>query len=297
MISKLTQELKDKNTAPVEAAPEVEKVKALVAARDINMGDIFVLEALEIREFASDELTEGVEYYKTEAMIVGKKAGKNIAKGAFITAAEIQENDPTAIDIPNDMRAITIPVEKFRGLASHIKAGSRVDILKVSNPPEFIAQNIKIISFETNAPQVARRSVRDTGASEVNLATAKSASAITFLVSVDLVSNLLDAMFEGQLQLITRNNFDEKIVVTESELPEPPSSDQIASLPPPEPVEDLPEPQMPAPEAQTIELIKASSVTTMEIQPEEYQISQDQGDDSLSDEKLIELLDMVNQGE
>ncbi len=295
MINKLTKELKSKGNDIPLAEPKEEKLKALVAAMDINVGDIFVLEALEVKEFSPDELSKDVEYYKTKAMIVGKKAGKNITKGGFITAAEIRENDPTAINIPDDMRAITIPVEKFRGLASHIKAGSRVDILKVSNPPEFIAQNIKIISFETNTPQVTRRSVRDTGASQADLVTAKTASAITFLVSIDIVSTLIDAMLEGQLQVITRNNNDEKIVVTEAELPAPPSSNEIASLP--EPEEDLPEPQMPAPEPQTIEIIKASNVTTMEVRPQEYQLNQKDGNDPLSDEKLRELLDMVNQGE
>ncbi len=293
---KLNEQINQQNDSLAELkknpkAAEEEKINAVIAAKDINVGDIFVLELLEVKKFEEDELP--ANYFKNEAMIVGKKAGRNVVKGGFITPTEIQATDINTINIPNDARAITIPVEKFKGLASHIKVGSRVDVLKVSNPPEFIAQNIKVVSFEAIESPT---SGRDPKKAEVGYMTAKKASAITFLVPVDLVSSLIDAMFEGQLQIITRNNNDEKILVTETELPPPPA--EVASVPeappiPPSEREKLPEPDMPRPDPQKIEFIKASNRTTLEIEPESIQISSEENDD-LSDEKLRELLDMVN---
>lgn len=281
------------NPNAVPQKKEEEKIRAVVAAKDIKVGDMFVLEALELKKFDEKELPPN--YFSNEALVVGKKAGKNIARGGFITSAEIQTMEINMIDIPNDTRAITIPVEKFRGLASHLKVGSRIDLLKVSNPPEFIAQNIKIISFEGNNNQITRR---EPGKTDIKYLTAKTASAITFLIPVDLVSNVIDAMFEGQLQVITRNNNDDKIIAEESELPPPPEAGEMTSMPdvaamPPRESKDLPEPQMPEPEPKKIEIIKASNVTTLELESDQAQIS-NQEDESLSDEKLKELLDMVN---
>ena len=226
-------------------------------------------------------------------MLVGKKAGRNIAKGGFITITDIQTVDSSSIDIPNDTRAITIPVDKFKGIASHIQAGSRVDILKVANPPEFIAQNIKIVSFEAKVADVTRTSIVQK-VDSVNLR-ATQASAITFLVPIDLVSKLIDAMFEGDLQIITRNNGDDKIFMTEMDLPPPPETNNpvMPTITQPEIVE-TPEPTMPDPDPKKIEFIKASSVSTIEFDPDELQVSSSSEENSLSDKKLKELLNMVN---
>jgi len=282
--------LSDLKKNPFQAPQKEDGVKAVIAAKDIKVGDVFALEDIETKKFPEDEIPK--EIFKNEAMVVGKKAGKNIAKGGFITQAEIQAADANTIDIPNDTRAITIPVERFRGLASHIKVGSRVDIIKVTDPPEFIAQNIKVVSFEAAAEPVTTR--RNANQPATNYMSAKRASAITFLVPLDLVSTLIDAAFDNQLQVITRNSTDEKIIVTETELPPPPSG-EIASIPDipdiPEKDKDLPQPAMPKPEPKKIEFIKASSINTVEVKSDDYQA--EEPDESLSDENIRELLDMV----
>lgn len=286
-INKLNKKLQEQSKNSFTAVKNNNKIKVVIAAKDIKVGDVFVLESLKIEEYSKEELPK--DYFKIKAMIVGKKAGRNIALGGFITSEEIQTIDNTTIDIPNDTRAITIPVEKFKGLASYIKIGSRVDILKVTTPPEFIAQNIKVVSFESIINLNLR--TKSQTPDPFNL-TSKQASAITFLVPIDLVSVLIDAMFEGQLQVITRNNGDEKILVTEAELPPPPT--EISTLPNTPMEVNLPAPKMPEPDPQKIEFIKASSISSIEFDAEQLQGLNEPDDDSLSDEKLKELLDMVN---
>ncbi len=294
VINELNQKLKQQNNSLAELKKnpfnkderKEEGIKAVIAASDIKVGDTIELGMIEVKNFAKDELPPN--YFKTDAMVAGKEAGKNISKGAFLTSADIRVIDVNSIDIPNDSRAVTIPVNKFKGLASHIKVGSRVDILKVSTPPEFIAQNIKIISFESGNSQPARRNPNDADTGKM---TAKMASAITFLIPIDIVSNVIDAMIRGNLQIITRNNTDDRLLLSES-------PETIAPLPEPPPIPpseqaNLPGPAMPEPDPQQVEIIKASSVTTMEIKPEPIQLSNEKNDD-LSDEKLRELLDMVN---
>ena len=281
------QQLQQQKQNPfVEEKKEV-KYKAVVAAKDVKVGDTFVLESLKIQEFEKDELPD--EFFKTKAKVVGKIAGKNIVTGGFVTENEIQEADSATIDIPNDTRAITIPVEKFKGLASYIKVGSRVDVLKVANPPEFIAQNIKVVSFEAIVnPNVQVKNV------DPSILTSKEASAITFLIPIDLVAKVIDAMFEGQLQVITRNNGDEKILMTEADLPPPPGEDLEISTLPDDVEEELPTPTMPEPDPKKIEFIKASNISTVEFEPGQIKNMNQPKDDSLSGKKLKELLDMVN---
>ncbi len=276
----------------VPEGPEKEKFKAVVAADDINVGDIFTLHKLKIEEFFEDELPSN--YFKTPALVVGKKASKNIIPGAFITPAEVQVTDMNTIDIPKDVRAVTIPAENFEGLASHIIVGSRVDILKKGKPPEFIAQNVSIVAFEEptniNNPQPK---TKKSEAESANL-TAKKAGAITFLIPVDIVSDLVFAMSNNKLQLIARNSGDDKIIMPESDLPPPPSFDQVTSMPDVPKEVDLPPPKMPKPEPRKVEIIKANTVSSIEFDSVDFQASEAGNDESLSNKKLQDLLDMLN---
>lgn len=297
IIDKLSKKIQSTNIKPVKQVKQDEKINAVVAAKDINVGDVLSLEVLEVKKFMEDEVPPNS--FRNEASIVGKKASRNIAKGGFLTSTEIQTIDVNTIDIPNNTRAITIPSDKFRGLASHIKVGSRVDMLKVADPPEFIAQNIKVVSFEAKEKTPTRGEKKQPDNDKYM--TAKKASAITFLIPIDLVPELIDAMFDSQLQIIARNNTDEKIIAAGADLPPPPSGQDgsganipdVPDIPAPDNM-DLPEPQLPAPTPRKIELIKASSRTSLELEPEEYQLTQERDEDSLSDKKLRELLDMVN---
>lgn len=290
-LHKLNKKIQQQGKQNPASAKNNSRINVVIAAKDIKVGDIFVLESLKIEEYPKDEVPE--DFFKNKALLVGKKAGKNITTGGFITSKEIQSADNSTIDIPNDTRALTIPVEKFKGLASYIKVGSRVDILKVKTPPEFIVQNIRVVSFEERSINTSTASKKQKN-KQVSL-TAKNAGAITFLIPVDYISRVIDAMFEGQLQLITRNNSDEKILVTEADLPPPPGEiPEISTLPQDPTEEDLPEPKMIQPDPKKIEFIKASNISSVEFDAEQLQNMNTTQDDSLSDEKLNELLDMVN---
>ncbi len=291
VINDLNKKIETQATNPFKEA----QATAVVAGKDIKVGDVLVLEALALQAFDPKNLPPN--FFPNKAMVVGKKAGKNIAKGGIITQAEIDAEDASSIDIPDNTRAVTIPTEKFSGLASHLRVGSRVDILKAAKPPEYIAQNIKIISFELlgAAPAAAP------GAPPAVI-TAKNASAITFLVPTNIVSNIITSMSEGQLQIIARNNNDERVIISESELPPPPGA-EIATIPTlpelpeqEEHEESLPQPAMPAPDPKKVEIIKASSVSTIEFDSNSITSNNDNNTnkESASDNKLKELLDLVN---
>jgi len=295
-LNKLNAKLMEQNKAissakknPFDVSKQQKKaeIKAVVTTKDIRRGDSFVLEALEVKKFSEkDDLPMG--YFKTKAILVGKKASRDIARGGFVTEADIQAANDNEINIPNDTRAITIPVGKFKGLASYIKIGASVDILKVTDPPEFIAQNVKVVGFETAAVPDSR--IKQSLKNNLN---AKKASAITFLIPIDVVPTLIESVLKGQLQIIVRNNNDEKIVTTEKELPPPPSAEKISVIPPPPP-EKLPKPKPLPPSPKEIELIQANRISKQTFKPDNIQLNTEKKDNTLSSQKLKQLLDLVN---
>lgn len=311
VMNEMNQKLAEQNKVitnlkqnPLEAEADNKKVDVVIAAQDIKVGDVLTVPMLKTASFNEKDLPE--DYFSTTAMVVGKKTGKNITAGQFVTAADIQMDDLSAIEIPNDTRAISIPVDKFKGLASYIKVGAKVDLLKASDPskddssssassPEFIAQNIKVVGFEMGNA-LATAAPATTGTTKINpqYLSAVQASAITFLIPLNLVTKVINAMSEGQLEIVTRNGNDFKTAVTEKELPAPPSAlgsddelpppplseegisskgakntkgsssmkKQLASAPDTED-EDIPPPQMPAAETKKIELIKGGGPPTI----------------------------------
>lgn len=276
------------------------KIEAVVAVRDINVGETYTLEVIKAKEFPEDILPEG--YFKTTALVVGKKAGKNLVKGQFITSTEIQAEDIASIEIPNDMRAISIPVERFRGLASHIRVGSTVDLLRVSTPPDFIAQNLRIVAFEaTDATGNSRYNANGNNRLNPQYLSANQASAITFLVPLDLVSKVIDNMLEGQLQIITRNSSDDKVLITEKELPPPPEETIPQINIPEQPLNEVElEPvKLPKPEPKKIQFITTQAVSEFEtLEFEEEEAEEETGEEnnaatSSDIAELKELLDMV----
>lgn len=277
--------------------PQGDKIKAVVAAQDIKAGDIFTQESLKLQEFSKEELPPN--YFKTVAMVVGKKAGKNIVTGGFITVSEIQVLDAGSIEIPNDARAITIPVSQFKGIASYIKVGTKVDLLISGSPPEYVAQNVRIVSFEAMTTQTNPADPNALNKVDNSLLTAINASAITFLIPLELVPKVLDASEKGQLQIITRNNNDEKIVVKEEELPPPPEEAALSNLPelPDEEKESveapIPEPEAPKPKTREITFIKANSVETISVD-DVSAISSSGKIDTDFDKKLKNLLETLN---
>lgn len=290
-----------------QQAVEAEILSAVIAANNIKVGDTYMVEDLEVAEFNPDVLPEG--YFKTSALVVGKKAKKNIVKGQFITTSDIQAEDVATIEIPSGMRAVSIPAEKFTGLASHLRVGSTVDLLKVSQSPEYIVQNVRIVSFETQASETTSR-YDAKGDVTVNpqYLTATQASAITFLVPWENVSNVINQVEEGKVQIIARNSNDEKLIITENELPPPPGGSHGIELSAPDlpstPLEEkekfeLEIAELPEPEEKIIELIKASDRSTIEFDADMVIMSEEENDESeslssLSELKnLKELLDLV----
>jgi len=130
----------------LQVALQEEKTSAVSSKTDIKIGDVITVDKIEVNEFKKSELPPS--YFNSNSFVIGKIASQNIFAGKIITNEDLMAIDPNMTNIPIGMRAITLPSASIQGLASYIHVGSRIDILLVKSPPEYIAQNVKIISFE-----------------------------------------------------------------------------------------------------------------------------------------------------
>ncbi|GEM_PF-1620904 len=284
-VEKLNKQIAEQNARLEQAAaapaapaaevspPVVDTTNAVSIKTDIKVGDKITIDILEKKEYKKDELPSG--YFTNESFILGKTASQAIPAGKILTKDDIMISDEANLDIPDGMRAITIPTSSLQGLASYIFIGSRVDLLAVKSPPAIIAQNVKIIALETAADQapqpapiqppppvkpadpaaasapaavpapVTEPAVVAASTSKVNLS-ADKALAITVLVPVNSAQKVIDAIISGKIQVLTRGKSDNKIVEFRSAPPKKissglsPSSTKLPALPPPPSIPKLP---------------------------------------------------------
>ncbi len=258
MILALKKQMIEQARNLKSAQEREKKFKVVVVKEDIMIGDVIKLEVLEIKEFDEKELPE--KYFKNTRLIIGKIATQNLKTGKLLEPEDVVSDAVNKVEIPYGMRVITIPSTFFQGLASYIYIGAKVDLLSVSTPPKFIAQNIKIVSFES--PIVKRRATTSVlGGNTQKAISSENSSGVTLLIPVDLVKDVVNAMVTGKLQIITRNKKDNNIVYTKT-LPPPPS--QAFSLKEaPIKKSSLPEPTLPSSKPKTIEVIVGSAKETV----------------------------------
>jgi len=231
-MEKLNQQIAEQNNrlsqqaiAPTGIAiPQEEKINAVSAKIDIKTGDLITINKLEKREYKKNELPPG--YFPNESFILGKTAAQDILSGKIIMNEDVSSANDKLLSIPSGMRAITIPTSSIQGLASYIFVGSRVDLVAVKSPPKIIAQNVKIISMETNidpnapaaAPAAPAPAPTEATTNPVptltsaNRVSADKSVAITVIVPVNSAENVIDAMNSGKIQILTRGANDNKII-------------------------------------------------------------------------------------
>jgi len=132
-----------------QVALQEAKTSAVSAKTDIKIGDVITVDKIQVNEFQKSELPPS--YFNSNSFVLGKIASQNIFAGKIITNEDLMAVDQNMTNIPPGMRAITLPASSIQGLASYIHVGSKIDILLVKSPPEFIAQNVRIISFEVTS--------------------------------------------------------------------------------------------------------------------------------------------------
>ena len=134
--------------------------KVVVAKTDIPRGAIIQKDMLKVKEFVADSLPKGTS--KDVAEFINLPTKMEIFAGDIVTTEKVYTDLRQAGFIgmiPEDCRAVTIPINNVTGIAGLLKAGDRVDIILLLNSDEggtkstVLMQNVLLLSVNRDAEQ------------------------------------------------------------------------------------------------------------------------------------------------
>jgi pilus assembly protein CpaB len=187
---------------------QVKMVKIVVARDDIAPGTTLSESDLTLGTFVADSLPERA--YSVPAELSGRVVTWQLVKGQAIYEPMLAPKGTVggaASIIPDGMRAVTLEVNEFSGVAGLIIPGSRVDIVQTirnqadgneSMMAKTIVENLKVLAVGKRVATVGPEP-EQLAKSVTVLATQEQAEVI------DLVAHM------GNPRLVLRNSLDEKI--------------------------------------------------------------------------------------
>ncbi|MDD3436909.1 MAG: Flp pilus assembly protein CpaB [Candidatus Gastranaerophilales bacterium] len=224
-----------------------------VAVDNLKAGEIVADSDVDFKQFD----IKNPNAFDNRSDIVNKVLLKDIQSGDTFTDSHIAKISSDDVSLREGYRALTLPADNFQGKSDKMKPGSCVDIYSSASDNDWILENVRIISFESdsNSPDKASSSI--TGA-----------NAITFEVSADSISDFISNISKGKLVLVVRGANDKKVSYKKhktsgynsnpfSSLPRDlPSSPPINSFP--DNYSGLPQPIQPLVPQVSVEVIEAN---------------------------------------
>lgn len=185
----------------------------VVATSDIRSGTALNIAMLKTVEWPTTSMPEG-SFSQVSSVISDKPpiALTEIKKGEPVLKHRLSSHGsrgglPTKI--PEDMRAVTIPVTEVRGVAGFVSPGTFVDVLHTTNlgrvderpVTRMILQNVHVLGIDQS-------SADDDRAPRV-------VNAVTLLVTPHDGQRVTLALATGNVSLLLRNEFDASLVDSE----------------------------------------------------------------------------------
>ena len=129
VAAKIAYDLSEARPA-VAAAPRVERSPVVFAARDVAAGQALAAADLERRSVESDAAPAGA--FATVEPVVGRVVRTALFAGQAVVGPQLAPVGTGAglqARIPGGMRAVTIEIDEFRGVAGYLVPGCRVDLV------------------------------------------------------------------------------------------------------------------------------------------------------------------------
>lgn len=225
----------------------------VVAKTDLKAGQMVADEDIDVKPFN----VMNTNAFDNRSDVVNKVLLKDIMAGEVFTNAYIAKVSSDDVTLKDGYRALTLPADSFQGKADTMVPGTYIDIYSSANDSDWVMENVRIMSFENS---------KSTQGSTVPT-TINTATAITFEVPVDCVTDFISNISKGKLVLVARGANDKKIyhkrkphVSSNSgysansypALPNLPKTPQIKNL------SGLPDPLKPVVQSPSVEVIEAN---------------------------------------
>lgn len=246
-----------------QAENRVETYAYAVAKTDLKAGQMVADEDVDFKNFSIMDPNA----FDNRADVVNKILLKDILSGEEFTTAHIAKISNDDVTLREGYRALTLPADNFQGKADTMVPGTSIDIYSASADNNWVMENVKIMSFEGAKGTGEASTSTSTMTSPSASTTIQSATAITFEVPVDCVTDFISNASKGKLVLVARGANDKKIyhkrkphyssdgdysASSYPALPSLPKTPQIKNL------SGLPDPIQPVVQSPSVEVIEAN---------------------------------------
>lgn len=189
---------------------EIRTVPVVIAAADLKIGTKLEPVMLKVADWPAEIAPEGA--YADAKVALGDKPPvvlQEMKRGEIVLPYKLSPHGARGglpSRIPEDMRAISIPVSEVTGVAGFIVPGDFVDVLHTTsigrkeNDPvtRVLLQNVQVLGIDQIMSQ--------------DEANPKVVNAVTLLVNTEAAQRLTLALATGSINLILRNEFDASLL-------------------------------------------------------------------------------------
>lgn len=221
-----------------------------VAKADLKAGQMVADEDVDFKQFSNMDMNA----FENRSDVVNKILLKDISSGEVFTNAHIAKISSDDVTLRDGYRALTLPADNFQGKSDTMVPGKFIDIYSASSDSNWVMENVRIMSFE-NSKQIL---------SSTTPTNIENATAITFEVPVDCVTDFISNVSKGKLVLVARGANDKKIYHKKSKPnynSDNYSASSLPSLPKTPPIKNLsglPDPILPTIQSPSVEVIEAN---------------------------------------
>lgn len=227
-----------------------------VATADLKAGEIVADQDVDFKQFDA----ANTNAFDNRSDVVNKVLLKDITSGEAFTTAHIAKISSDDLTLKDGYRALTLPADSFQGRSDKMTPGSFVDIYSASSDNNWVLEDVKILSAEGASPADAGKTP-----------SLSSATAITFEVAADNISDFISNISKSKLVLVARGANDKKVVHKKSKfpsgnynagsmspLPKLPASVPISNFSAASGMSGLPQPIQPVIQTSSVEVIEAN---------------------------------------
>jgi pilus assembly protein CpaB len=180
---------------------------AVVAARDMNIGDQIRVDSLALRAMPHAYLPSGAVTESRAGELIGRHVTVPLRRGDVISAGGFESAMANALSglLPLGKRAVTLVVDETNSLSGLLVAGDQIDLYysrEKSGSVASLALLLERVPVMATGPALPTTSVVRPGEVE-------SFGTITLLVSADDAARLVLAQRTGELTVILRGRGDQ----------------------------------------------------------------------------------------
>lgn len=202
-----------------EVQAEQQKLSRIaVATQPLQFGDKLTPENVRLQNFPAASVPQGAFHSMEDVLKDGRVALRPLVPGEPILADKVSGTDGRAVlsaNLPNGMRAVSVPVSAITGVSGFVRPGDTVDVLLTRKIPgegatgddlmtDVILERVQVLAIDQVASEQATEpKVGQTAVLQVNLADAQRLAIASKIGTLSLALRNVETDEEGAVRTVT----------------------------------------------------------------------------------------------